>query len=77
MSHARAISAKPTSDLLYLDDLRVGRRFRSGTYTVTTDEIQIFAYEFDPQPFHSMSVRRATVCSAASRRAAGTRRRSR
>ncbi len=57
MSHARAISAKPTSELLCLDDLRVGQRFRSGTHTVTTDEIQIFAYEFDPQPFHSMSVR--------------------
>ncbi len=74
MSHARAISAKPTSDLLYLDDLRVGQRFRSGTHTVTADEIQIFAYEFDPQPFHSMSVRRATVCSAASRRARAARR---
>ncbi len=51
MSHGRAISAEPTSDLLYLDDLRVGR-LRSGTHTVTADEIQIFAYEFDPQPFH-------------------------
>ncbi len=52
MNHVRAISAKPTSDLLYLDELRVGQRFRSGTHTVTADEIQIFAYEFDPQPFH-------------------------
>jgi acyl dehydratase len=45
-------SAEPTSDLLYLDDLRVGQRFRTGTHTVTADEIQIFAYEVDPQPFH-------------------------
>lgn len=52
MSHSRAISAEPTSELLCLDDLRVGQRFRSGTHTVTADEIQIFAYEFDPQPFH-------------------------
>jgi acyl dehydratase len=52
MSHAHTISAKPTSELLYLEDLRAGQRFRTGTHTVTADEIQIFAYEFDPQPFH-------------------------
>ena len=52
MSRLRDISAAPTSELLYLDDLRVGQRFRSGTHSVTADEIQIFAYEFDPQPFH-------------------------
>jgi len=52
MSHARTISAEPTSEVLYLDDLRVGQRFHSGTHRVTADEIQVFAYEFDPQPFH-------------------------
>jgi len=52
MSYPRSISAQPTSELLYLDDLRVGQRFRTGTHTITADEIQIFAYEFDPQPFH-------------------------
>jgi len=36
----------------YLDDLEVGQRFRSQTHTVTADEVKIFAYEFDPQPFH-------------------------
>jgi len=36
----------------YLEDLRVGQRFRSGTHEVTADEIMLFAYDFDPQPFH-------------------------
>jgi acyl dehydratase len=52
MSQPRPISAQPTSERLYLSDLRVGQRFRTGTHTVTADEIQIFAYEFDPQPFY-------------------------
>jgi len=36
----------------YLDDLRVGQRFSSGTYTMDEAEIQRFAAEYDPQPFH-------------------------
>jgi acyl dehydratase len=37
---------------LYLDDLRVGQRFTSGTYRMESSAIQAFAAEFDPQPFH-------------------------
>jgi acyl dehydratase len=42
----------PAGDPLYLDDLRVGQRFNSGTYTVDEAEIVEFAGRFDPQPFH-------------------------
>ena len=37
---------------LYLDDLRVGQRFSSGTHLVDAEEIKAFAVQFDPQPFH-------------------------
>jgi acyl dehydratase len=37
---------------LYLDDLRVGQRFASGTYRMDEDRMKAFAAEFDPQPFH-------------------------
>ena len=37
---------------LYLDDLRVGQRFTSGTYRMEEARIKEFAAEFDPQPFH-------------------------
>ena len=40
------------SDLLHLDDLRVGQRFISGTHTIDETQIRAFAREFDPQPFH-------------------------
>jgi acyl dehydratase len=36
----------------YLDDLRVGQRFVSGSHTLDADQITRFAAEFDPQPFH-------------------------
>jgi acyl dehydratase len=36
----------------YLDDLAVGQRFASADKTVTTAEIEAFAAQFDPQPFH-------------------------
>ncbi len=36
----------------YLEDLQVGQRFVSGSYTVTLAEIIEFATRFDPQPFH-------------------------
>jgi len=36
----------------YLDDLRVGEQFHSGSYEVTEAAIIEFAREFDPQPFH-------------------------
>jgi acyl dehydratase len=37
---------------LFLDDMRVGMKFMSGTYEMTTERIKAFAAEFDPQPFH-------------------------
>ena len=37
---------------LYFEDLRVGQRFRTGTYTITEEQIKAFATQFDPQPFH-------------------------
>jgi acyl dehydratase len=39
-------------DALYLDDLRVGQRFVSGSLTVDAAQIKAFAAQFDPQPFH-------------------------
>jgi acyl dehydratase len=36
----------------YLEDLEPGLRYGSGTRTVTLAEIQEFATQFDPQPFH-------------------------
>ena len=39
-------------DRLYLDDLRVGQTFTSGTHAVDAAQIKAFAREFDPQPFH-------------------------
>jgi len=36
----------------YLDDLKVGQTFRSGSMTVSETEIKCFASRFDPQPFH-------------------------
>lgn len=40
------------NDLLYFDDLKVGDTFSTGTETVSAQDIQRFAREFDPQPFH-------------------------
>lgn len=37
---------------LYLDDLHVGQRFTSGTYSLDAEQIKSFARQFDPQPFH-------------------------
>lgn len=37
---------------LFLDDLRVGQRFSSGSYRMEEDRMKAFAAEFDPQPFH-------------------------
>jgi acyl dehydratase len=39
-------------ELLYLDDLQVGQRFISGTHLIDEEQIQAFARQFDPQPFH-------------------------
>src|SRR5918993_311726 len=37
---------------LYLDDLAVGRKFATGSVTLTLEGCKAFAREFDPQPFH-------------------------
>jgi acyl dehydratase len=37
---------------LYLEDLFVGRKFRSDRLRVTADAIKAFAAAYDPQPFH-------------------------
>ena len=42
---------KSTHDY-YFEDLRVGQHFKTGTHTVSEDEIKAFAATFDPQPFH-------------------------
>jgi acyl dehydratase len=34
------------------EDLKAGDRFKSGTYSVSEEQIISFAREFDPQPFH-------------------------
>jgi len=36
----------------YFEDLKAGERFKSGTYSVSEEQIISFAHEFDPQPFH-------------------------
>jgi acyl dehydratase len=42
----------PARQRLYLEDFKVGQRFKSGGYTVTEAQIRAFAAEFDPQPMH-------------------------
>jgi acyl dehydratase len=37
---------------LYFDDLSVGQRFVTGSYTMSAEAIVAFAAQFDPQPFH-------------------------
>jgi acyl dehydratase len=39
-------------EAIYLDDLAVGRRFVTGSTTLTLEGCTAFASEFDPQPFH-------------------------
>jgi acyl dehydratase len=40
------------SDLLYFEDLEIGRVQRFGRYEVTREEIIEFARKYDPQAFH-------------------------
>jgi acyl dehydratase len=37
---------------VFLEDLRVGQRFVSGTHRIDEEQIRVFAQQFDPQPFH-------------------------
>jgi acyl dehydratase len=36
----------------YLEDLTPGQRYRTASATVDLEQIQAFAAQFDPQPFH-------------------------
>lgn len=40
------------SEILFWDDLEVGRSWEFGSYEVTTDEIVEFAGRYDPFPMH-------------------------
>lgn len=42
-----------TGQQLFVEDLRVGLVYESGTYVVSADEIREFAQRYDPQPFHT------------------------
>lgn len=37
---------------LFLEDLRPGQRFTTGSHTLDEAQIKAFARQFDPQPFH-------------------------
>jgi acyl dehydratase len=39
-------------DALYLEDFFVGRRFVSASHALDPAQIEAFASQFDPQPFH-------------------------
>lgn len=46
----------------YFEDLKVGDRLKSATYSVSEEAITSFAREFDPQPFHlDVAVARQTM----------------
>jgi acyl dehydratase len=40
-------------EILYLEDLKPGQRFKTGPHPLTEDEIKAFARDYDPQPFHT------------------------
>lgn len=44
--------ASPAIERLFLEDLHVGQRYTTGSYTIDERRIKEFAAEFDPQPFH-------------------------
>ncbi|SMF45489.1 MaoC family dehydratase [Pseudogulbenkiania subflava] len=39
--------------MLFLEDLTLGRRFETGSHTLTEAELLAFAHQFDPQFFHT------------------------
>ena len=40
-------------NVLYLEDLKPGQRFKTASHALSEDEIRAFARDFDPQPFHT------------------------
>jgi len=49
MSDSRAAADRAP---VYFDDLQVGQRIRTAAYTIDAAQIETFARQFDPQPFH-------------------------
>jgi acyl dehydratase len=47
-----AEAGNPAPSALFLEDLRVGQRFSSGSHTIDAAQIKEFAAQFDPQQFH-------------------------
>ncbi len=47
------MSKSMPADRLYMDDLHVGQRFTSASYTIDEAQIKAFGGQFDPQPFHT------------------------
>jgi acyl dehydratase len=39
--------------MLYLEDLKPGQLFKTGSHPLTEDDIIAFARDYDPQPFHT------------------------
>ncbi len=44
---------QPAENVLYFNDLYVGQKFVSGTHQLDAEQVQKYAREFDPQPFHT------------------------
>src|SRR3981189_839861 len=49
---ATSMDDQAPTERFYLDDLKTGQRFTSGTLTLDAEQIKSFAREYDPQPFH-------------------------
>jgi acyl dehydratase len=43
---------KDSNQRLFLEDLRPGQRFTTGSHMIDEAQIKTFARQFDPQPFH-------------------------
>ena len=39
-------------EMLWLEDVQVGTKFRTSEYEVTREQVVEFAQKYDPQPFH-------------------------
>jgi acyl dehydratase len=49
---AREAAGAGTAARLYFDELQLGQRFVTASYTMSAEAIRAFAAQFDPQPFH-------------------------
>ena len=49
---AASMDDQAPTERFYLDDLKIGQRFTSGTLALDAEQIKTFAREYDPQPFH-------------------------